>query len=77
MLIDLVDGDAESFLPLSEAYSIPKDDPNRDEVMENVLNVACSVPMEIMRRCCERSSSFMARWLKRAAPLQRATPVWV
>jgi len=34
-LIDLVDGDAESFLPMSEAYSISKDDPNRDEVMEN------------------------------------------
>lgn len=48
-LLDLIDGDAESFEPLSKAYGIPKDDPNRNEIMENALHAACDVPMDIMR----------------------------
>lgn len=47
-LVDLVDGDAVAFEPLSKAYSIPKDDPNRDEIMENALYEASVVPMSIM-----------------------------
>ena len=49
----LIDGDAEAFAPLAKAYGIPKDDPNRDEIMENALKVACGVPMDIMRACGE------------------------
>ncbi len=48
-LLKLVDADAEAFEPLSRAYGIPKEDPTRDEVMENALRVACGVPMDIMR----------------------------
>ena len=48
-LLDQVPADAEGFIPLSKAYGIPKDDPTRDEVMENALRVACGVPMDIMR----------------------------
>lgn len=47
-LIDLVDGDAVAFEPLSKAYSIPKDDPERDTIMENALYEASVVPMNIM-----------------------------
>lgn len=47
-LIDLVDGDAAAFEPLSKAYSIPKDDPNRDQIMEDALYEASVVPMSIM-----------------------------
>ena len=47
-LIDLVDGDAVAFEPLSKAYSIPKDDPNRDKIMEDALYEASVVPMSIM-----------------------------
>lgn len=47
-LIDLVDGDAVAFEPLSKAYSIPKDDPERDAIMENALYEASVVPMSIM-----------------------------
>lgn len=47
-LIDLVDGDAVAFEPLSKAYSIPKDDPNRDQMMEDALYEASVVPMSIM-----------------------------
>jgi len=51
--LELVDADAEAFAPLAKAYGIPKEDPNRAEVMENALKVACSVPMDIMRACGE------------------------
>ncbi len=51
--LTLIDGDAEAFAPLAKAYGIPKDDPNRAEIMENALKVACSVPMDIMRACGE------------------------
>lgn len=47
-LVDLVDGDAVAFEPLSKAYSIPKDDPERDTIMENALYEASVVPMTIM-----------------------------
>lgn len=47
-LIDLVDGDAVAFEPLSKAYSIPKDDPERDTIMGNALYEASVVPMSIM-----------------------------
>lgn len=49
----LVDADAEAFAPLSRAYSIPKDDPARDEIMEPALLRAAEAPMEIMRKCAE------------------------
>ena len=45
----LIDADAEAFQPLAKAYSIPKDEPGRDKIMEEALKLACSVPMDIMR----------------------------
>ena len=51
--VTLIDADAEAFAPLSRAYSIPKDDPARDEIMEPALLRAAEAPLEIMRRCAE------------------------
>jgi len=51
-LLALVDKDAEAFEPLSKAYSIPKDEPGREEVMEKCLRDAAQVPLEIMKLCC-------------------------
>lgn len=48
-LLELIEKDAEVFEPLSLAYGIPKDDPNRDELLENALVKACSVPMMILK----------------------------
>jgi len=50
-LLHLVDEDAVVFEPLSKAYGIPKDDPTREQVMEDALKLACTVPMDIMRLC--------------------------
>lgn len=52
-LLALVDADATAFEPLSRAYSIPKDDPGRGEIMEQCLREAAAVPMEILRLSCE------------------------
>ena len=52
-LLTLIDEDAKCFEPLSRAYGLPKDDPNRDEVMENALRVACSAPLAIMKSSAE------------------------
>ena len=51
--VALVDADAEAFAPLSRAYSIPKDDPARDEIMEPALLKAAEAPLEIMSKCAE------------------------
>lgn len=40
--------DADAFYPLSQAYSIPKEDPNRDEIMEEALLTASNAPMKIV-----------------------------
>ena len=52
-LLDQVQADEEGFLPLARAYGIPKDDPNRAQILENATLSACAVPMRIMELCCE------------------------
>ena len=52
-LLRLVDEDAVAFEPLSKAYGIPKDDPNRAKVMEDALRVATATPMDMMRACAK------------------------
>lgn len=53
-LMDLIDKDAEVFLPLSKAYSLPgatlEEREYKDRVMEEALNTACSVPVMIMEK---------------------------
>ena len=49
----LVEADAEAYAPLAKAYSIPKDDPARAEIMEKALDAACAVPLEILEKCAE------------------------
>ena len=52
-LLDQVEADEVNFLPLAKAYGIPKDDPNRDAVLEEATVAACGVPMKIMELCGE------------------------
>ena len=52
-LLDQVEADAVGFEPLAKAYGIPKDDPNRDAVLEEATIAACAVPMKIMELCCQ------------------------
>ncbi len=52
-LLDQVEADDKGFAPLAKAYGIPKDDPNRDTILEEATITACAVPMHIMELCCE------------------------
>ena len=52
-LMDQVPADAEGFEPLSKAYGIPKDNPDRDKILEDATKVACAVPVRIMELCCQ------------------------
>ena len=49
VLLELIEKDAEVFEPLSVAYKLSREDPNRDEILENALVSACSIPMKIMK----------------------------
>ena len=49
----LVEADAEAFVPLAKAYSIPKEDPAQAGIMAQALEAAAAVPLEIMECCCQ------------------------
>ena len=55
-LLALIERDAEAFEPLAKAYGMPRDTEEekaeKARVMAIVLKDACSVPMEIMEKCC-------------------------
>ncbi len=52
-LISLIDEDGIAFEPLSKAYSLPKDQENRDEILEKCLLDAANVPLKIVKACCK------------------------
>lgn len=56
-LLKQIDEDARVFEPLSKAYGLPKETEEqkaeKEKIMEACLHEACSVPMEIMVKCCE------------------------
>ncbi len=47
-LLDGIEEDAEAFYPLSQAYSLAKDDPSREETMEKCLRDAAQAPLKIL-----------------------------
>ena len=51
-LLALVEEDARAFAPLAAAYSIPKEDPDRAQRLEEATLVAVRPPMDIMTCCC-------------------------
>ena len=67
-MLDLIEADAACFAPLAKAYGIPKEDPNRDAIMEDALKTACSVPMDIVRTVCE-AISLMEDFAKKGSAL--------
>ena len=51
-LLQLIDEDAENFKPLSKAYSLPKDSPDREKIMLSATKLACAAPFEMLGCCC-------------------------
>ena len=52
-LLELVNEDAKAFLPLSEAYAIPRNDPGRAGKIEDATKTACEAPLQMMRQIGE------------------------
>lgn len=48
-----IDADAAAFLPLAQAYRIPKEQPGRDAVLEEALRAAAAVPLRVLELCKE------------------------
>lgn len=53
----LVEKDAEAFKPLAASYGLPQNTEEekniKEKTMEAALKVACSIPLEIMKKSCE------------------------
>lgn len=67
-LLALVDEDAHAFEPLSKAYAIPKDDPERDTVMSAALEKACAAPLNMMH-CCAEALDLLSEMLDKGSVL--------
>ena len=52
-MLDLMQKDADAFEPLAKAYGIPKEDPERDDILEAALVVAAQAPFDIVMKCKE------------------------
>ena len=50
-LLDCINKDAEGFLPLSKAYSMPKDTPSYEQTLEECLKQAVQTPYIILKYC--------------------------
>ncbi|MCR5828922.1 MAG: cyclodeaminase/cyclohydrolase family protein [Lachnospiraceae bacterium] len=57
LLFEGINKDAQSFLPLSKAFSLPSGTPEeaaaKDEVLQKEYLAACDVPISVMRSCFE------------------------
>ena len=51
-LLYCIDDDAKAFEPLSKAYGLPSDEPNRDEILEKCLKDAAAVPLKVFDLGC-------------------------
>lgn len=66
-LIQLIDDDAQAFLPVAAVYRMPKDTPEQLEerrvALDAAIDGACAVPMRIMEVCSDllEACDFMAR----------------
>ncbi len=52
MLLALVEEDEKAFAPLAAAYSIPKEQPDRAEILEKATLESCRPPMAMMELLC-------------------------
>lgn len=67
-LLALIEADAKAFEPLSEAYSIPRDNPDRTQIMETALTDASAAPLEIMR-CCSQAALLLEEMLQKGSTM--------
>lgn len=66
--LELAQADAVALEPLTRAYSIPKEDPDRARILEEVTLNACQAPMEILR-CCAKVLLLLEEMLAKGSRL--------
>ena len=49
-IYEYIEKDAQAFEPLAKAYKIPRDQPGREELMEEVTLQAAKVPLDLMKK---------------------------
>ena len=64
----LIEKDAEVFEPLSKAYALPKDDPDRKTKLREASLRACEAPLEMLR-CCGETAQVLQELRERVSPL--------
>ena len=67
-LLTLIDWDAAGFEPLSKAYSLPKEDPDRREKLRAASLQACEAPLEMLR-CCGETAELLGQIRELVSPL--------
>ena len=82
-LYRFIDEDMKAFAPVSQAYTIPKDNPERDAILERALLFACEPPMQVMlevndvllvcEELAQKGSKMLLSDVACAAALSRAT----
>lgn len=65
-LMDLVQEDADAFEPLSKAYAVPKDDPERAGILEEATRRAAGPPLEMMKEI-SRSIELLEQMLEKGS----------
>ena len=66
--LEQIEADAAAFLPLAAAYKLPKDRPDRAEVLRSASLGACAAAAELLFLCA-RTTALLARLRELAGPL--------
>ena len=66
--LELANQDAAALEPLTRAYGIPKDAPDRNRILEEVTLNACQAPLEMVR-CCSEALVLLEEMLEKGSRL--------
>ena len=70
-LLALIEADATGFLPLQQAYAIPRTDPDRAAKLAAAAQTACLAPLAMLEHCVQTALLLTAA-LETASPLLRS-----
>ena len=70
-LLALIEADATGFLPLQQAYAIPRTDPDRAAKLAAAAQTACLAPLAMLEHCAQTALLLTAA-LETASPLLRS-----
>ena len=65
--LECIDRDAEGFLPLAAAYRMDKNDPDREQKLQQAARTACDAPLELLH-LSEKLCSLLEQILPSCSP---------